>query len=207
MPTLPIVGRTIELDRKPYTILGIVPPRFTWNDADIYLPIPSHRIRSASWSLLTHVKSRRQPGRRECELQAITQRFAARNRTTIQSRLPHAGPDAERFPAPAFRRDLEGSNAAVGLLLLVGCANVSILLLARATAREREIAISSFQWELPARRILRQLLTESVVAGACRRTARCVARVSQRSGDCGTHGRSTRFRMKPTSASTCRWSC
>ena len=34
-----VVGKTLELDRQPYTLLGVVPPRFTWNDADVYIPM------------------------------------------------------------------------------------------------------------------------------------------------------------------------
>lgn len=53
---LGVIGRTIELNRKPYTILGVVPPRFTWNDADVYIPFavtpdPKHFV-----PLMTHVR-------------------------------------------------------------------------------------------------------------------------------------------------------
>jgi predicted permease len=158
-----IAGRTIELNRKPYTILGVVPPRFTWNDADIYIPMsvtpdPKHFV-----ALMTHVKKGVGLDAVNAELQAITQRFAVRS----PNNYPKTGfrmkvQTLNDFLLQRFGGTLKVLMVAVGLLLVIGCANVSVLLLARATARQREIAIR-ISLGAPARRILRQLLTESVV--------------------------------------------
>lgn len=158
-----IAGRTIELNRKPYTILGVVPPRFTWNDADIYLPMAVTPDPKRSVALMTHVKKGVSLDAVSAELQAITQRFAARS----PNNYPKAGfrmkvQTLNDFLLQRFGGTLKVLMAAVGLLLVIGCANVSVLLLARATARQREIAIR-VSIGAPARRILRQLLTESVV--------------------------------------------
>src|SRR6516162_46683 len=72
-----IAGRTIELNRKPYTILGVVPPRFTWNDADIYLPMAVTPDPKRFVALMTHVKKGVSLDAVNAELQAITQRFSA----------------------------------------------------------------------------------------------------------------------------------
>jgi predicted permease len=158
-----IAGRTIELNRQPYTILGVVPPRFTWNDADIYLPMAVTPDSKRFVALMTHVKKGVSLDAVSAELQAITQRFAARS----PNNYPKAGfrmkvQTLNDFLLQRFGGTLKVLMAAVGLLLVIGCANVSILLLARATARQREIAIR-VSIGAPARRILRQLLTESVV--------------------------------------------
>jgi predicted permease len=158
-----IVGRTIELNRRSYTILGVVPPRFTWNDADIYLPMSVTPDPKRFVALMTHVKKGVSLDAVNGELQAITQRFS----TQSPNNYPKAGyrmrvQTLNDFLLQRFGGTLKVLTAAVGLLLLIGCANVSILLLARATIREREVAIR-ISIGAPARRILCQLLTESVV--------------------------------------------
>src|SRR5215831_13941601 len=121
-------------------------------------------------ALMTHVKKGVSLDAVSAELQAITERFAARS----PNNYPKAGfrmkaQTLNDFLLQRFGGTLKVLTAAVALLLVIGCANVSILLLARATARQREIAIR-VSIGAPARRIVGQLLTESVVlalSGGC----------------------------------------
>jgi predicted permease len=159
-----IIGRTLQLVHKTYNIVGVMPPRFTWQDADVYLPLkPSDQNNY-------FISIRLKPGvsyeTASAQLQPVVEQFAKQR------------PD--RFPK-SFRVRVVGLNdyvvtnlggslgllfAAVVLMLLIGCGNVSILLLARGTARQQELAIRA-SIGAGRGRIVRQLLTESLSLSLC----------------------------------------
>ncbi len=163
-----VVGRRLQLIHKNYTIVGVLPERFTWNDADVYVPLKITSDPNIQYGPLIKLKPGVTLATANAELDALLQQFAK---------------DTPRHFPKKFRTHVEGINdryvarlgqslflllGAVALLLLIGCANVSILLLARGTARQSELAvraaIGASRW-----RIQRQLLTEALalsLAGA-----------------------------------------
>jgi predicted permease len=163
-----IVGRQIHLDGKPYTVVGVLPSWFTYPDAGIQLWVPYQA--DATAELLQHhdwhqsqVVARLRP---DVSLaNALAQVGAVQYQLHLQ--YPH-DPVAEDVAPRSLNEDLAGNVkkplkvllSAVGCMLLIGCLNLSNLLIARGAARQKEVAIRS---ALGAQRatLIREQLTES----------------------------------------------
>jgi predicted permease len=153
-----------------YTILGVVPPRFTWNNAEVYVPLAVVRGNPRSYATHARIKAGVSPETAAAELQVFTERFAERSPTAYP--LERLGAikmtihSLNDWILGDFQGTLRILLAAVGFLLLIACGNVSILLLARASARQKEIALRR-TLGAGRGRVIRQLLTESVVLAVC----------------------------------------
>ena len=157
-----VVGQTIELGHKLYTVIGVAAPRFTWGDSDVYIPgIPSADPRDY-WLAFIKLKPGVKHAAAGAELQLLVDRFTKDNPQDFRFGKRVAVVTLNEEILGRFSGTLNLLFAAVLALLLIGCANVSILLLARGTARQHELAVRA-SIGASRKRLVRQLLTESVV--------------------------------------------
>ena len=157
-----IVGKTIELNHKSYTVIGVMPPRFTWSDSDIYLPaLQSSNPRSHRLAF-----SRLRPGisyaAAQAELSVLVSRWIQQDAQVFPKDVHIQIVSLNEEVLGRFSGTLMVLFGSVVLLLLVGCGNVSILLLARGRARQHELAVRSAVGAARSR-VIRQLLTESLL--------------------------------------------
>lgn len=175
-----VIGKTVRMNDEPYTVVGVMPPRFVFpandHNPQVWVPAeltPAHLQPILDWNAPRYQAVGRllkgsTPGSVSAELSGIEGRLVSQYPQQLKAERPPS-----RVGAMPYRETLVQDSrsallalvAAVSIMWLIACANVANLMLARGMARQREIAVrgalGAGRW-----RIVRQLFTESLILSA-----------------------------------------
>ena len=165
-----IIGRTLILNRRPTTVIGVMPPRFAWQASDMFFPVTFSAAETSGEPVYVSLIGRLKHGvsieQAVAEVAVLSKNDAALH--------PKEHPKSMSFSAELLTDAAVGREAhrvfyilfgAVGLLFGIACVNVANLLLARATSRETEIAIRA-SLGAGRLRLVRQFMVESLLLAA-----------------------------------------
>lgn len=167
-----VLGRTIELDRRPYRVIGVMPASFRWpSQADAWVPLglsaaayaENHRF-DEFYTVIARLRPGISLAHAQRFMQVLTARATAGNKeVAAYAKASQWGLGLESFAELAsgdLRSPLMILSASIGLVLLIACSNIAGLMLVRASGRSREMAVRSALGASTAN-LLSQAMTES----------------------------------------------
>jgi predicted permease len=157
-----VLSKTIELNHKLYTIVGVAPPRFTWGDCDLYMPAVPSADPHDYWLSFIRLKPHTNYKAAQANIQSLLNAFVNDDPKDFRRNKRAAIVSLNEEVLGRFSGTLVLLFVAVLALLIIGCSNVSILLLARGIRRQHELAMRASIGATRGR-LIRQLLAESVL--------------------------------------------